>query len=466
MRITPKLTDKHEGRPFPLMFPDRNKNRRFKTSGRLLLGVFLLVFLLVPASPVRSQYKEQAVDFEDLGFYNRLFTAARPAGLAGAYTSVGDDLHALVYNPAGLARLRRIDGSLGFQYEKNAHRNVFYGSPADVDQTSINLDCLSAAFPIPTYRGSLVGAIGVYREYSSYIDLLYRGFNTLTDTNDDYILQQTGSVFSYNFGFGVDLSPTLSAGASFFILDATINALTQYSYEYTEQVPAGQIWQVFLLDELETNLDGYGGRLGVQFYPHPKVQFGAALTTPVWINLAGSAYQEETFYKVAATDSFVASDILVELEYRLPFRLDGGLSFRHQNLLLALDIGYTDWTQSSVKKTRLRDNNLQPVQREVVDVRLGLELSLPNLPIHFRGGYAYLPHPLSYLIADRIEGEPLVKAEVDQEQQLFSVGLGGLIGRVMSLDMAYQYRNGRRSIPTLSDERSLHRLQISTSYHF
>ena len=457
-----KLTDRHKGRPSPLLLPDKNKNHRLKLAGHLLL----LAFILVLASPAYSQYIEQAVDFEDLGFYNRLFTAARPAALAGAYTAIGDDVHALVYNPAGLARVRRIDGSIGFQYEKNKHHNIFYSSPASVDQTSINLDYVSVATPFPTYRGSLVYAFGVYREYSSYLDLLYRGFNTDTDTHDDYILQQTGSVFSYNFGFGVDLSQTLSAGASFFIMDATINALTQWSYEFPGALPAGDTWQAFLLDDLETDLDGYGGRLGIQFHPHPSIQFGAALTTPVWINLTGSAYQEETFYNVAAADSFVANDFFVEIDYRLPFRLDGGVSFRHDYLLLALDIGYTDWTQSSVNKTRLRNYNLQPVQREVVDVRIGLEFSLPNLPIQFRGGYAYLPYPLTYIIADRIVGEPLVKGTVDKEQQLFSVGLGGIIGKVMSLDLAYQYRKGLRSIPTLSDERSLHRLLISTSYHF
>jgi hypothetical protein len=457
-----KPTDSRKDRPFPLFLPARSRHRRLG----MVLCLFLLALLLMPASVAFSQYKEQAVDFEDLGFYDRLFTAARPAALAGAYTSIGDDVHALVYNPAGLARVRRIDGSLGFQYEKNGRRNVFYGSPADVDQTSINLDYLSVAFPFPTYRGSLVGAVGVYREYSSYLDLLYRGLNTDTDTKDDYILQQTGSVFSYNFGFGVDLSPTLSVGASFFILDATIDALTQYSYEFIGPVPSGQTQQYFLLDDLETDLDGYGGRLGVQFNPRPDLQFGAALTTPVWINLAGSAYQEETFYQAAAPDSFSSGDVSVKIDYRLPFHLDGGFSYRHRYLLLSLDIGYTDWTQSSVKKTRLRDINLRPVQREVVDVRFGLELSLPNLPVHLRGGYAYLPYPLPFLIADRIEGEPLVKANVNREQQLFSVGLGGLIGRVMSLDLAYQYRNGRRSIPTLSDEQSLHRLLISTSYYF
>jgi hypothetical protein len=426
----------------------------------------LLVVIVALASPAYSQYKEQAVDFEDLGFYDRLFTAARPAALAGAYTAIGDDVHALVYNPAGLARIHRIDGSIGFQYENNKNSNVFYGSPASVDQTSINLDYVSLATPYPTYRGSLVGAFGVYREYSSYLDLLYRGFNTDTDTYDDYILQQTGSVFSYNFGFGVDLSPALSAGASFFILDATINALTQWSYEYPGALPVGDIWQAYLLDDLETDLDGYGGRLGVQFHPHPALQFGAVVTTPIWINMSGSAYTEETFYMVGAADSFVTSDFFVEIDYRLPIRLDGGASYRQKHFLVALDIGYADWSQSSVNQTRLRDADLKPVQREVVDVRLGLEFSLPSLPIHFRGGYAYLPYPLTYLIADRIVGEPLVKANVDTEQQLFAVGMGGVIGKVMSLDVAYQYRTGHRSIPTLSDERSLHRLLVSTSYHF
>ncbi len=141
--------------------------------------------------------------------------------MAGAYTSLGDDVHALVFNPAGLARIRRIEFDLGFQQQRMSLDNKFFGTASEVDLRSSDLDHAAWAYPLPTYRGSLVLAAGVYRSYSGDIDILNRGFNTLSVTNDEYFLQQSGSIFSYNLGVGVDLSPVLSAGVNLYFLDGS-----------------------------------------------------------------------------------------------------------------------------------------------------------------------------------------------------------------------------------------------------
>ncbi len=428
--------------------------------------MLLAAGILGMASFAFAQDVNEALDFEDLGFNSRLFSAARPAGLAGAYTTAGDDVHTLVYNPAGLSRVRRIEASVGFQYERNNVRNVFYGSTASVDHTSTNLDYASIAYPFPTYRGSLVGAFGVYREYSAYLDLINRGFNTATQTQDDFVLQQSGSIFSYNVGFGVDLSPTLSTGASFFILDGTVNALTQWSYQVIGPLNQGDIREHFLLDDLQVDVDGYGGRLGIQFSPHNKFRFGAALTTPIWINLEGDAFTEELLYLEDDPDEMYTDVALIDIDYRLPYRIDAGVSFTPEYFLISVDAGYADWTQSSINRTRLRDDNLEPVQREVVDVRAGVEVNIPGRPFRIRAGYAYVPYPLHYLQADRIEGAAITKASIDTERQLLAFGFGGLVGRVLTLDAAYQYIMGERSISTLKDDRALHRFLLSGSYRF
>jgi long-subunit fatty acid transport protein len=422
--------------------------------------------LLAFATVAPCQEVDDAVELEDLGFDSRLFSAARPAALAGAYTAAGMDVHSLVYNPAGLSHLRRIETAMGFQYEKTRVENTFYGSPSDVDQTSTNLDYLSIAYPFPTYRGSLVGALGIYREYSSYLDLINRGSNTDTFTNDDYMLQQSGSIFSYNIGCALDLSPTLSIGATFFILDGTVNALTQWSYENQGPLGPDDVRRHFLLDDLEVDTDGYGGRIGLQYFPHNKFRFGAAMSTPVWINLSGGALSEETIYLANDLGSFESSNFVVDLDLRLPYRIDAGICYTPGDFLFAFDIGYADWSQSSINKVRLRDANLKPVQREIVDIRIGVEYSIPSAPVWTRAGYAYVPYSLSYLQADRIDGTKLTKASIDKEKQIYSFGIGGLIGRVLTLDAAYQYISGERSISSLEDARIQHRMLLSASYRF
>jgi len=425
--------------------------------------------LLAVASVSSAQEIDSAVDLEDLGFDSHIFPAARPAALAGAYIGAGTDVNSLVYNPAGLSSLRRIETAIGFNYEKMRSENTFFGTASDIDHTSTSLDYVSIAYPFPTYRGSLVGAFGIYREYSAYLDIINRGKNTLFPdypTYDDYMLQQSGSIFSYNAGLAIDLSPNLSVGATFFLLDGTINALTQFSHEYLGPLEPQEISQEFMLDDLKADVDGYGGRIGVLFFPFTQLRFGATLSTPVWITLDGGGTTDSTVYYDDGFGSFNRSRFALDLEMRLPYRLEGGVCYTPQNFLFALDVGYTDWSQSSYNKVRLRDANLNPVQREVVEVRFGVEYSLPRAPIWVRAGYAYIPYSLGYLQADRIYADMLTKASIDKERQLYSFGVGGLAGRVLSLDAAYQYISGERSIPTLEDKRVLHRILMSASYRF
>ncbi len=434
--------------------------------GKLAPHLLVIAGVLAFSSLAYPQNINNAVDMEDLGLTSHLFPAARPMGLAGAYTAAGDDIHAIVYNPAGLSRIRRIEVSMGFQYERNEIESTFFRAANSVAQTSTNLDYISGAYPFPTYRGSLVGAFGIYREYSSYMDLLNRGFNANTQTLDDYILQQSGSIFSYNFGFGFDLSPTLSGGASFFVLDGTVNALTQWSYAFPGTLNPGDLREHFLLDDLEADVDGYGGRFGVQVYPHRRVCFGVSVTTPTWIYLDGTTREEEVFYYEDDPDEFEVENWLIDIDYRLPFRIDMGVSYTPEYLLFSLDVGYADWTQASANHRRLSDSDLRPIFREVVDVRAGVELNVPEAPLRIRGGYAYTPYPLTYLQEDRIEWPLIQKADVVKDRQLFTVGIGGLIGRVLSVDAAYLYSSGKRSIPTLIDERAQHAINLSASYRF
>ncbi|MFH1755527.1 MAG: hypothetical protein ABIA59_07465 [Candidatus Latescibacterota bacterium] len=436
---------------------------------KLSLPACIVLGLLAMSTASPCQEIEDAVVVEDLGFDSRLLPAARPAALGGAYIAAGDDVHSMVYNPAGLSRLRRIETAIGFEYEKTRVDNTFFGTQAAVDQTSTNLDYLSIAYPFPSYRGSLVGAFGVYREYSAYLDVLNRGLNSTSNSVDDYMLQQSGSIFSYNFACAIDLSPTLAVGGTFSILDGTINALTQWSYEFQDAVlPPTIPREYFLLDDLEVDMDGYGGRVGVQYFPHRKLRFGMVMSTPVWINLAGEANTEETKYFDTGPGSFTRTNFAVDMDIRLPYRIEGGVCYTPHNFLLAFDIGYADWSQSSINQVRLRDDNLRAVQREVVDIHLGVEYALPQAPIWARAGYAYVPYSLSYLQADRIDGtgDTFFKGKIDKERQIYSLGIGGLVGRVLALDATYQYRSGERSIATLEDVRVQHRMLLSASYRF
>ena len=251
-----------------------------------------VLWLVLGSSPVSAQDINEAVTMEDLGFTERLAAGARAAGMTGAYTSAGDDVYALFYNPAGLARVRRIDFSIGFQSSVGDVKNVFYGNSGQTEFSATALDAVAAAYPVPTYRGSLVVAGGVQRMMSSELDLLNDGYNSSTDTFDRYLLQQSGSAYSYAIGVGYDISPLLSLGLTGFLIDGTISALTQFNVDYPDPLQTGELETETVVDDAEVDLDGLGAVLGFQYHPHRLLHFGFAVTTPISIDLDGGAVQQ------------------------------------------------------------------------------------------------------------------------------------------------------------------------------
>jgi hypothetical protein len=442
----------------------RARTAPFAGMNRLVVALGLTITL---AAPAMAQNINGAVTIEDLGFTLRLSNSARAAALAGTYTATGDDAQALVYNPAGLARLRRIELGAGFQHQRSTLENEFYGSPSQVDVTATTLDHVSWAYPVPTYRGSFVVGASVTRVHTSSIDILNRGFNTTTQTSDDYRLQQNGSVYSYNLGFGIDLAPTLSMGMGGFILDGSIDALTQFTYSYPPPYASGELIEESVIDNAKADVDGIGGVIGFQYNPISVLNFGVSLRTPVYVNLRGSAIQDVARYYNNAADEFDTESFLIDTDYKIPFRIDGGVGLRFGKLLmLAGEVGWSDWTQAEINDFRLRDGNLRPVFRDVVDVRVGAEARIPATSVMLRGGYAYIPYTLEFLQADRIEGSSIQKADTSHERQLLSGGVGVLLGNALQVDAAAEYYLGERTIPTLTDKRETVRFILSTSFHF
>jgi len=97
----------------------------------------------------------------DAGTQNpfELGAGARALAMSGAYTAVADDVTALFWNPAGLARLDQVELSA-------MHLNLFYGTPYDF---------LGAAYPLLDWGTFAVGAVRlatdgiVLRDENSYI---------------------------------------------------------------------------------------------------------------------------------------------------------------------------------------------------------------------------------------------------------------------------------------------------------
>jgi long-subunit fatty acid transport protein len=419
---------------------------------------------LVPPHTAFSRDIDRTVEFEDLGFTGPIDVGARPAGMAGAYVAAGNDVHMLVYNPAGLARIKRIELSLGVQQQRSSLDNQYFGTTNSIDFRDGGMDGAALAWPLPAYRGSMTVAFGIYRTYSSVIDLHYSGTNQNTNTEDNYLLQQMGSVYSYNVGFGVDLAPVLSGGLSFFVLDGTIDRLTQFDFTFLDFTPGTS---VFVKEDVTGDLTGVGGRIGVQMMIRDMFLSGITFTPPIWAKVEGGGTVEITEHVENAPDSFEQVQVTVDDDYLLPFRIDFGAALRFRRLLFEFDFGYSDWAEAAIDRKRFRNpETLEATFREVFEYKMGAEYTFNILPLRVRAGYAYLPYPLAYLQNDRIDENDLTKAEVEGERQRLAVGVGGLIGGVLTIDAALSYTDGKRATPAFQNERSAYRFVLAASYRF
>ncbi len=423
----------------------------------------VIAALLAP-SVARSQDINDTVTIEDLGFTQRLTAGARPTALAGAYAGLGVDAHALFYNPAGLVGVAKPEFHLGFGRQEWALKNTFYGTPGETQPSATKLDNLVFAFPVPTVRGRLVLAAGVYRTYSGDIDILNRGFNSDTATDDDYLLQQSGSIYSYNFGGAWDVSPRLSVGANLFFLYGRVNALTQFTYEFVPPPPPTprDLERETLVDDARVDVNGIGAVFGITYQTAKYLTVGLALGTPTAINLRGDAVQDDALYFSSPPDSFFTGAFAIDTDYKLPFYAEGGISFVSKRFLLSLEAEYWNWAETEVNGRVVKDENLRAIFRDVVNFRAGAELMLGALSL--RGGYAYTPYPLEFLQADRIEGTQITPAFVNSEPHSITGGIGLRIADALSLDGSAEYLYGKRTIPTMTDQREMYRVVFGVSF--
>jgi hypothetical protein len=144
------------------------------TTRLLILNLFIIV-------SVFSQNNDDAIRITD----NQIGFGARALGMGGAYMAISEDYSAVYWNPAGLAQMRKMEIWLGIShvhfgndikfpnYSNNTIQN-YTTSTASISATKLN--SFGIALPVPTYRGSLVFAIGYQKvkDFESANEFLIR----------------------------------------------------------------------------------------------------------------------------------------------------------------------------------------------------------------------------------------------------------------------------------------------------
>ena len=112
-------------------------------------------------------------------------------------------------------------------------------------------------------------------------------------------------------------------------------------------------------------------------------------------------------------------------------------------MMLAADLSYCDYSQTEYNGLAITselDPGMEHVLDATLDFRVGAEATLPQAPVRFRAGFAYVPLEVSTVeevayIADDSPSSIVAEFEAERDRKFFTFGVGGTIDRVLTLDL-------------------------------
>jgi long-subunit fatty acid transport protein len=413
---------------------------------------------------VFSQNNDDAIRIAD----NQIGFGARALGMGGAYMAISEDYSAVYWNPAGLAQMRKMEIWLGIshlhfgndiKFPNYSNNNIQNYTTSSASISSTKLNSFGIAFPVPTYRGSLVFAVGYQKikdfEYANeFKGMSDQGSDRLSfqgvdpdnpedvydfwgsDVQKEGFITDEGSLNQWSFASAIDLSPGISAGLS-------LNFWTGFS-EY---------FQEFLQTDIQNNFDTYPAdfeeyfedRTIISDYSAFSVKFSSLVRFDKFARLALAmdlpytySVEEEYFldsklrFDNGDEDEFEESDKedsgIFKYKVKLPFRFSGGTALSLGTILVSGSAEYTDWSQVKFESDDSELNNLnknfKTDYRGTWKLRLGSEIGIFFLASKFRAGLVY-------------EQNPLKNLDFDNDRKYISAGYGILIDRIFKIDLSY-----------------------------
>ncbi|MFA6467726.1 MAG: hypothetical protein WCW35_02440 [Bacteroidota bacterium] len=454
------------------------------------LHLFLSVILLVTIS--YAQFTEDALRYSSRGNGS----GSRALGMGNAYIGVSDDYSASLWNPAGLAQMRRLEMTGGISSAGLSNDATFFSTQQSSSSTTTSIDNAGFVFPFPTVQGSLVFAFGYNRIADYGSSLKFNGFNdkssiiySLYDNYYDYDIpfkvkltdstgytsinknvQQSGQIKEggnlglWSFSGAIDIEENISFGISLNVYSGMYDYSRYYVEEDTRNIysnsaaglPADSAhlrFNKFYYDSyLSSELSGSNITLGLM-YRSDFFRVGLIARGPTSIKIQetysneGESVFDNTGTWAAVPNTKYSYDATNEYGIQSPWTLGVGVSaYVLPELLIAADIEQTDWTQIEWTDNPVlekKNTDLQANFRSVTSYRFGAEFDIPSTEMRIRGGYLMQPSPY--------KNDPGAF-----DQSMITGGLGIFLQRNVLLDGAvaigsYKTFRNQYSLPKVLD---------------
>ncbi len=420
-----------------------------------------------------------------------LYSDARALGMGNAFISLSNDFAGVLFNPAGLGLMKRgeVSGGLGLNTFYNS--TTFFGNTTNANQTSVDLNQFGVVYPVPTFRGSLVFAIGYNqtKDFNRVMD--FYGFNSgntsmiqnitgvynseepltnklglayeirtpppansyIKDTtrvngmlNQSGTIDHDGGIGKWSFASSFEAAKGFFIGGTFNILTGSYQSNSDYYEDDTRNIyginfpldptdASTRDFQSFYLNDIiDWNLSGWEAQLGILYNYLDKFRFGASIKFPSYYNIKENfLVNAESYFGTGTSYSlYPAIDSPVEYEIRTPYEYSFGASASVAMITLAADMKIMDYTQMEFTDGFSYDYIVQ-LQNQIND------LMTTAIDYHI-GTEIQIPNlPVFGRAGFMYFQSPFVGDPSEFNKKYVTAGAGAVVDNQFVIDFAYTY---------------------------
>lgn len=333
-----------------------------------------------------------------------LYSDARALGMGNSFSSLSNDFAGVLFNPAGIGLMKKGEISGGMSLNAFYNSTTFYGTTTSADQTSVNFKQIGIVYPVPTFRGSLVFAIG-YNQVKDFNGIMeFNGYNSGTTsliqnitgdynydeiplTNDlglayeitdpqtnDYIKDTTringmlnqsggigkqGGIGKWSFASSFEAAKGFYIGGTFNIVTGSYKSNSDYWEDDTNNIYGMNLplvpgdattrdFQSFYLNDIiDWNLSGWDFQVGILYNSNDKFRFGASIKFPSYITVKENfVVNAQSYFGTGYEYSlYPAINSPIKYNIRTPFEYTLGVSGNISMVTVAADMKIMDYTQ-------------------------------------------------------------------------------------------------------------------------
>lgn len=409
-------------------------------SGRIFLSTAFLILFLTSAI-FSQEIDRNYLQVEEPSAGNFFGVGARAMGMGGAQIATANDASGLVYNPARLAKVKRIEFSGGMTHQRlnnetgsigNAQPLSSYYQNQSITQSNTRFSSANIVLPVPTYRGSLVFALG-FNRMKSFDHAFHSTFiDPTTGTIDlDAVALETGGINMWSFGGAIDLSPNISVGVAVNYWKGQDDYLQEYYIQPSIKFES----EIRERNRYLYDYSGWNAKLGFSVDASKFLSVGATIDFPTKFSIDQDfTFNYDSIY--VPTDSGIIDEYELLGHYDLthPYSFGVGAALNFKYVTLAGDISITDWSQLKPSARAGVDERLyKEIYQEVTRWHVGAEFALPKLATKLRIGYYRDPLPFNSYDPE------FNRNYLKTDRRYFTLGAGVLIDQVMTLDVAWNH---------------------------